>query len=299
MAFPTVFTNPRCLEHDAGPGHPESPDRLRVVLARLAKERAFPVLDAGPAPLEAVARVHPAPYLDRLARIAARGGGILDADTVMSAASWNAALAAAGAALAAVRHAHGGHGHAFAAIRPPGHHALAAQAMGFCLLANAVIAAREAQALGRQRILIVDWDVHHGNGTQALVEQDPAIRFVSLHQWPAYPGTGAASERGVGNIFNLPRPAGLPPERYVTDLLDGVHLATDRWQPDLIIVSAGYDSLMGDPLGGFTLEPPHYAELATAIRERCPATSIVGILEGGYVPERVADGVLATLGALI
>jgi acetoin utilization deacetylase AcuC-like enzyme len=162
-----------------------------------------------------------------------------------------------------------------------------------------VIAAREAQALGRERVLIVDWDVHHGNGTQALVEQDPAIRFVSLHQWPAYPGTGAASERGVGNIFNLPRPAGLPPQRYVTDLLDGVHLATDRWQPDLIIVSAGYDSLMGDPLGGFTLEPPHYAELATAIRERCPATPIVGILEGGYVPERLADGVLATLGALI
>jgi acetoin utilization deacetylase AcuC-like enzyme len=299
MAFPTVFTSPSCLEHDAGPGHPESPERLRVLLARLVKERAFPVLEAPPAPLEAVARVHPASYLDRLARIAARGGGVLDADTVMSAGSWDAALAAAGAALAAVRHAHGGNGTAFAAIRPPGHHALAERAMGFCLLANAVIAAREAQALGRERILIVDWDVHHGNGTQALVEQDPAIRFVSLHQWPAYPGTGAASERGVGNIFNLPRLAGLPPERYVTDLLDGVQLATDRWQPDLIIVSAGYDSLAGDPLGGFTLEPPHFAELATAIRERCPGAPIVGILEGGYWPERVADGVLATLGALI
>jgi acetoin utilization deacetylase AcuC-like enzyme len=299
MALPAVFTNPLCLEHDSGPGHPESPERLRVLLGRLAKERAFPVLDAPPATLEVVGRVHPAPYLDRLARIAARGGGILDPDTSMCAASWDAALAAAGAAVAAVHHAHAGNGAAFAAIRPPGHHALGARAMGFCLLANAVIAAREAQALGRTRVLIVDWDVHHGNGTQALVQQDPSIRLVSLHQWPAYPGTGAATERGVGNIFNLPRLAGLPPERYVTDLLDGVHLATDRWQPDLILVSAGYDSLMGDPLGGFTLEPPHFAELATAIRERCPAAAIVGILEGGYVPERVADGVLATLGALI
>ena len=299
MALPTVFTSPRCLEHDAGPGHPESPERLRVLLARLARERAFPVIEAAPASLEVVRRVHPDSHLDRLARMAARGGGILDPDTSMSAASWDAALGAAGAAVAAVHHAHGGLGAAFAAVRPPGHHALADRAMGFCLLANVVIAAREAQSLGRARILIVDWDVHHGNGTQSLVEQDPSTRFVSLHQWPAYPGTGAATERGVGNIFNLPRMAGLPPERYVMDLLDGVQLATDRWQPDLILISAGYDSLIGDPLGGFTLEPPHFAELATAVRERCPTSPIVGVLEGGYIPERLADGVLATLGALI
>jgi acetoin utilization deacetylase AcuC-like enzyme len=216
----------------------------------------------------------------------------------MNSASWEAALGAAGAALAAVSHAHETGSAAFAAIRPPGHHALRSHAMGFCLLANVVIAARHAQALGRERVLIVDWDVHHGNGTQALVEADPTIRFVSMHQWPAYPGTGLESERGVGNVFNVPRPAGLLPERYVSDLRRAIHQATDRWLPDLLLISAGYDSMAGDPLGGFTLEPQHYAELVTAVRERAPAAPIAGVLEGGYVPARVADGVMATLKAL-
>ena len=224
---------------------------------------------------------------------------MLDSDTVTDEFSWDAALAAAGAALAAVRHSALGHGNSFAAIRPPGHHALATHAMGFCLLANAVIAAREAQALGRERILIVDWDVHHGNGTQALVERDPSIRFVSLHQWPWYPGTGAASERGVGNVFNVPRPSGLPPGRYVGDLEDAFGEALRDWSPDLLLISAGYDSLLGDPLGGFTLEPEHYARLTRTLRARCPQAPIVAVLEGGYVPERVADGVVATLQALI
>ena len=171
--------------------------------------------------------------------------------------------------------------------------------MGFCLLGNAVIAAREAQALGRRQVLIVDWDVHHGNGTQALVERDPSIRFVSLHQWPLYPGTGAASERGVGNVFNVPRAPGLPPERYVADLLAAVGQALINWSPDFLILSAGYDSMRGDPLGGFTLEPEHYAQMVGELRARCPDTPIVGLLEGGYAPELVADGVLATLQALI
>lgn len=171
--------------------------------------------------------------------------------------------------------------------------------MGFCLLANAVIAAREAQALGREQVLIVDWDVHHGNGTQALIERDPSVRFVSLHQWPHYPGTGAAAERGVGNVFNLPRPAGLPAEQYVGDLEQGIASALAGWQPDLILISAGYDSMRGDPLGGFTLEPPHYADLVRFLRGRCAGVPIVGLLEGGYVPERIAAGVLATLGAMV
>jgi acetoin utilization deacetylase AcuC-like enzyme len=173
-----------------------------------------------------------------------------------------------------------------------------AQAMGFCLLANVVIAARHAQALGRERILVIDWDVHHGNGTQSLVETDPSIRFVSLHEWPAYPGTGAATERGVGNVFNLPRRAGLPASRYVADLREGVHLATEDWRPDLLLISAGYDSMAGDPLGGFTLEPPDYATVVNSIRERWPDAPIALVLEGGYAPARVADGVMATLKAL-
>jgi acetoin utilization deacetylase AcuC-like enzyme len=192
-----------------------------------------------------------------------------------------------------------GHGHAFAAIRPPGHHALAARAMGFCFLANAVIAAREAQVLGRKRILIVDWDVHHGNGTQSLVERDASIRYVSLHEWPAYPGTGAAIERGVGNVFNVPRAAGLAPERYVADLTEAILAATDGWQPDLVLISAGYDAMSGDPLGGFTLEPGHYGALMETLLARCPGQPVVGLLEGGYNPSRLADGVIATLRALI
>ena len=217
---------------------------------------------------------------------------------MLSAESWKAALGAVGACLAAVSHVHEHGGAAFAAVRPPGHHALAAHAMGFCLLANAVIAARHAQSLGRERILIVDWDVHHGNGTQALVENDPTIRFVSMHESPAYPGTGAESDRGVGNVFNVPRPAGLPPARYVDDLGHAIEAATDGWLPSLVIVSAGYDSMAGDPLGGFTLEPAHYGEILTAIRGRCPGAPIALLLEGGYAPARVADAVMATLKAL-
>ncbi len=224
---------------------------------------------------------------------------MLDYDTFVNRASWTAALGAVGATLAAVAYSHDGRGDAFAAIRPPGHHALPQRAMGFCLLANAVIAAREAQALGRARVLIVDWDVHHGNGTQALVERDPTIRFVSMHQWPLYPGTGAASERGVGNIFNVPRPPGLPPERYLADLAAAVEAATDGWAPDVVIISAGYDSMAGDPLGGFTLEPADYPDLVGRIRERCRGAPIVALLEGGYAPARVAEGVIATLEALI
>jgi len=253
-------------------------------------------LAAPPAPIR---RVHAPSYLDVLHTLSERGGGIIDADTVMGKATWDAALFAAGAALTAVRHAVSGHGHAFAAIRPPGHHALAARAMGFCFLANAVIAAREAQVLGRRRILIVDWDVHHGNGTQSLVERDPSIRYVSLHESPAYPGTGAAIEKGVGNVFNVPRPAGLPAERYIADLEEALLAATDGWQPDLVLISAGYDAMLGDPLGGFTLEPEHYAELVEALLARCPGRPVVGLLEGGYDPGRLADGVVATLRALI
>jgi acetoin utilization deacetylase AcuC-like enzyme len=229
---------------------------------------------------------------------AGQGGGVLDPDTIMSAGSWTAAVSGAGAVLAALEYALSDAGHAFAAVRPPGHHALADRAMGFCLLGNVVIAAREAQARGRRRVLIVDWDVHHGNGTQALVEHDAEIRFVSLHQWPLYPGTGAVGERGVGNVWNVPRAAGLPPERYVEDLWTGIEQATAGWSPDLVLVSAGYDSMLGDPLGGFTLEPEHYGIWMTRIRERVPGTPIVGALEGGYAPERVAEGVVATLRAL-
>jgi len=260
-------------------------------------EARHPVHLADAAPEEPLRAVHPQAYLNRLRQTAEQGGGALDPDTVLNRHSWEAALGSAGASLAALQSALEGQP-AFAAVRPPGHHALAGQAMGFCLLANAVIVAREGQRRGRGRVLIVDWDVHHGNGTQALVERDPTIRYVSLHQWPAYPGTGHRSERGVGNVFNVPMGPGQPPEAYVAGLWEAVVRATEGWMPDLVVISAGFDAMAGDPLGGFTLEAHHFADLSSRLRDRLPAAALVSLLEGGYVPARLAEAVVAHLDAL-
>jgi acetoin utilization deacetylase AcuC-like enzyme len=294
----SIFTHPDCLRHDPGPDHPETPERLRAILARIEREPDASIVQAEPAGRGDLLAVHRDEYLRTVEGLSARGGGVLFLDTTLNGASWSAALGAAGAAIAAVLHAHEGRGHGFAAVRPPGHHALASKGMGFCLVNNAMVAARKAQQLGRERVLIVDWDVHHGNGTQALMEHDPTIRYVSLHQWPWYPGTGAAEERGVGNVFNVPRGPGLPPELYVGDLWAAITAATTDWRPQIVLVSAGFDAMRGDPLGGFTLEPPHYADLTRRMRERWPDVPIVGLLEGGYVPSRLAEGVAAHVRAL-
>jgi acetoin utilization deacetylase AcuC-like enzyme len=293
-----VFTHPDCLKHDPGPDHPETPARLRAILDRLQGERNVEVIEARPVGREPLLAVHQDGYLRGVEALSARGGGALFLDTVLNGHSWAAVLGATGAVVAAVDHATGDHGHAFAAVRPPGHHALAAKGMGFCLVNNAVVATRHAQASRRERVLIIDWDVHHGNGTQALVETDASVRYVSLHQYPWYPGTGAADERGVGNIFNVPRGPGKPPSLYVGDLWAAIVAATTDWTPDLVLVSAGFDAMAGDPLGGFTLEPEHYTDLTTRLRDRLPSTPIVGLLEGGYVPARIAAGVAAHLHAL-
>lgn len=293
-----VYTHPSCLEHDPGPDHPETPDRLRAVLHRLRSDPGVVVREAQPAARSALLAVHPEPYLSSLEAMSARGGGVLFLDTILNRHSWSAVLGAGGAVLAAVDHALAENSCAFAAIRPPGHHALAARGMGFCLVNHVVVAARHAQGTGRGQVLIIDWDVHHGNGTQALVETDASVRYVSLHQHPWYPGTGAASERGVGNIFNVPRGPGKPPALYVADLWAAIVAATTGWKPDLVLLSAGFDAMAGDPLGGFTLEPEHYTDLTRRLRERLPHIPVVGLLEGGYVPARVAEGVAAHLRGL-
>jgi acetoin utilization deacetylase AcuC-like enzyme len=288
----TVVWHPACRLHDAGAGHPERPERIDTVLSALRAPELTPLVqwcEAEPASPAALARVHPAAYLEALERIAQRGGGAIDPDTVLGPLSWASVVAAAGVALTAVECALD-RGTAFGATRPPGHHALAARAMGFCFVNNVVVAARHAQALGRERVLIVDWDVHHGNGTQALIQDDPTIRFVSLHQSPWYPGTGAAAERGVGNVFNVPRPPGLPRATYVQDLLAAVDDALTGWAPELVLVSAGFDSLAGDPLGGFTLLPEDIARWTSALRERVPTVPIAGVLEGGYALDLLAAG---------
>ena len=295
-----VVWNPACRHHYAGAGHPERPQRFEAVLEALrrpelaAQVRWVQAPAATRAPLE---RVHPAGYIETLEGLAARGGGALDADTFMGPRSWESVLASAGVALAAVEEGMK-HGRAFGITRPPGHHALAERAMGFCFLNNVVLAARHAQALGCARVLIVDWDVHHGNGTQALVERDPSVRFVSMHQYPWYPGTGAAEERGVGNVFNIPRPGGLPRAIYARDFLAGVDAALERWSPDILLISAGFDSLAGDPLGEFTLEPEDITHWTQRLRERMGTRPIVGVLEGGYRLDLLAAGVVAHVAAL-
>ena len=298
--MPAVVWHPACRLHDAGTGHPERPERVDAVVNALrAPELASAVrwIEATPADRAALERVHPARYLDRLDALDARGGGALDADTILGPRSWEAARAAAGVALGAVE-AGLAHGAAFGVTRPPGHHALAERAMGFCFVNNVVLAARHAQTRGCGQVLIVDWDVHHGNGTQALMEGDPTIRFVSLHQYPWYPGTGAVHERGVGNVFNVPRSPGLPRATYVRDLLAAVDEALAEWRPDVVLVSAGFDSLAGDPLGGFTLEPPDIAEWTVALRRRAGDAPLVALLEGGYRLDGLAAGAAACVRAL-
>jgi acetoin utilization deacetylase AcuC-like enzyme len=251
-----------------------------------------------------IALAHDRAYIESVHAIVQKGGGRLDADTVTSEGSWDAATACAGALLDAVDMAVDGRAtRSFCAVRPPGHHALRDRAMGFCLFGSVAIAAHYArQRHAHERVLIVDWDVHHGNGTQALVEHDKGIHFISMHQWPWYPGTGAAEDRGPhDNVWNVPMKAGLPATQYRDALLRAVDAATKGFTPDLVLISAGFDSLKGDPLGGFTLEQKDFVALTTELvsraRQWCGGR-VVSALEGGYAPEQVARASVAHMRAL-
>jgi acetoin utilization deacetylase AcuC-like enzyme len=288
-----------CGRHDTGWSHPEHVGRLRAITRALRNHpELFGKLDhieGRHATPDELALVHDPAYVRQVEEIARSGGGRLDADTLESEGSWHAATAAAGCGLDAVDMALDGRAvRSFSAVRPPGHHALRNRAMGFCLFGSVALAARYARTHhGLERVLIVDWDVHHGNGTQALVEDDAGIHFVSMHQWPWYPGTGAATERGAnGNLWNIPMAAGLPPEEYVSALQRGVEAAASGFTPDLVLISAGFDSLRGDPLGGFTLENAHVAELTRFIVDRANdwcGGRVVSVLEGGYAPDQVGE----------
>ena len=303
-----------CGRHDTGWQHPEHVGRLRAVLRAVGRDpdlfAALEHREARHATPDELALAHDPAYVARVRALAEAGGGRFDADTVASAGSWDAAAAGCGAVLDGVDFVYGpadapnasGVRRAFAAVRPPGHHALRGSAMGFCLFGNVAVAALYARARhGARRVLVLDWDVHHGNGTQALVEHEPDVRFVSMHQWPWYPGTGAAEDRGPhASVWNVPMPAGLPAARYAEAFERAVDAATRAWVPDLVLVSAGFDSLAGDPLGGFTLELDDVDRLTRAVAARADAWCggrLVSALEGGYAPERLGDAAAAHLRA--
>ena len=297
-----------CGRHDTGWGHPEHVGRLRAVTRALRNDPGlFETVDhveGRHATIDEIALVHDRAYIASIEEIAAQGGGRLDPDTVVSEGSYAAATAGAGCVLDAVDRAMtGANLRSFCAVRPPGHHALRDRGMGFCLFGNVAIGAHYArQRYNAERILIIDWDVHHGNGTQALVEDDPDIRFVSMHQWPWYPGTGAADDRGPHRtIWNVPMPPALSPGDYIDALQRAIDTATQGFVPDLIFISAGFDSLASDPLGGFTLQIDHFESLTRSIVKRAEAFCggrVVSALEGGYAPDRVAAACVAHLDAL-
>ncbi|MBI1182042.1 MAG: histone deacetylase family protein [Alphaproteobacteria bacterium] len=282
-----------CLYHDTSPGHPESPDRLRAVMDALeaAEFGALVREDAPTATDEQLLRAHPQEVLSMIAgavdESALEGYCHIDADTVVSPGSFLAARRAAGAVCHAVGAvALGEAGNAFCAVRPPGHHAESRRPMGFCLFNNIVIGALEARAVhGLRRVAVVDFDVHHGNGTQELFAADPDLFYASTHQSPLYPGTGMASETGVGNILNLPLGAGSGGEALRRALAKEIFPALEAFGPDLLMISAGFDGHRNDPLAGLAFDEDDFESatdmLCEAAQRLCEGR-VVSTLEGGY-----------------
>lgn len=312
MARTGFVYHPDYLQHDMGAGHPESPARLRAITDRLQASglwgRLTQIAPAA-APDEWITQVHAPAYLQHLKDRAPKSGRVsLDADTAMSPGSLSAAYLAAGGALQAVD-ALMAHqvDNAFCAVRPPGHHAEEDRAMGFCLFNNVAIAARYAQRRhGLQRILIVDWDVHHGNGTQNTFYDDPSVLFFSTHQYPHYPGTGRATEEGRGQgqgyTINVPMSAGAGDEEY-QEIFDKVLIpAADAFRPDLVIVSAGFDAHRDDPLAGMGLTEDGYSALSRLVldiaRRHCGGR-LLSSLEGGYNLEALSASVERHVQALL
>jgi len=296
-----LISHPSFLEHDTGDFHPERPDRLRAVTAALAEEEfaSLTRLVAPPATIEQLTRVHPQAYVDAILGIRPPPGELVhvDADTVMSAGSANAARHAAGAVVAAVDGVLAGRARtAFAAVRPPGHHATPDVPGGFCLFNNAAIGALHARAAyGIRRIALIDFDVHHGQGTQAVVESDPDLFYASSHQYPLYPGTGSLRERGIaGNVVNVPLPAGSGSIEFRAAWSDRLLPALDGFAPELVIVSAGFDAHRHDPLAQLDVETADFVWLTQellAIADRHAGGRLVSVLEGGYDLAALAESV--------
>ena len=304
-----LITHPACLEHDVGAWHPECPDRLRAVLRTLEGEGFADLLrEAAPlATLDQLARAHSPEYVEAILAIRPAPGETLalDADTLMGAGSAEAALRAAGGAVAGVDAAMEGWARAvFVATRPPGHHAEPARAMGFCLFNNVAVAAHHARARwGKRRVAVVDFDVHHGNGTQAMFAADPDLFYGSSHQYPCYPGTGRPSDRGVANnVVNAPLPPGSDGQAFRAAWREVILPALDDFAPEFLIVSAGFDAHRADPLAQLRVEVVDFAWLTAelvGIAARHADGRIVSVLEGGYDLDALAASAAGHVRALM
>jgi len=305
---PTLLLHhPKFLEHETPHGHPERPDRLRAIDRILEHER-FQSLErdlATPANDEQIARVHPTSYIQHIRASAPEDGlARIDADTAMSPGTLDAALLGAGAACTAVDEVMSGKvSNAFCAIRPPGHHAEKSTAMGFCFFNNAGVAARQAQAVhGAERVAIVDFDVHHGNGTQDIFWDDPSVFYGSTHQMPLYPGTGALTETGAGNIYNAPLSAGADGEVFKEAARTRILQPLKDFRPDLVIISAGFDAHVRDPLAELRLTEADFSWITyhlMEIADQCCHGRVVSVLEGGYDLEGLARSAAAHVMALM
>jgi acetoin utilization deacetylase AcuC-like enzyme len=305
-----LYSSSRFLDHQTG-GHPESPARLVAVTCHLAASE----LDRKcrrplwkPVSAARLARVHSPKYTEKVRQFAAHGGGHIEADTVMGEESFGTALFAAGAVCDAVERTLAGEDRqAVCLVRPPGHHALPDAAMGFCLFNSVAIAARMAtEELEVDRVLIVDWDVHHGNGTQKTFWEDPRVGFLSIHRWPFYPGTGRADEtgsgRGLGTIRNLPVEMGIPRKDYLKLFTRELSDFAAVIKPQLVLVSAGFDSHSADPIGSLGLETEDFVDLTAAVCQIAATHAggrVVSVLEGGYNPPILAECVEAHLRELL
>src|SRR4051812_18475191 len=304
MAAPVLLTHDSSLRHDPGP-HPERAARI-VGLERELEERGGLGWERRASPeveMEALLAVHPEEHVRFVRELCAGGGGMIDADTSVSPDSYEAALHGAGGAVEAARLVLDGEAPcAFSAHRPPGHHAEPSRAMGFCLFSSIAVAARWAIDSGRvERVLILDWDVHHGNGTEAVFHETDDVLFASIHEWPLYPGTGPASDvgsgRGEGYTVNLPVPAGSGDAAWVSLVMHVVGPLARAYEPGLVLVSAGYDAHAEDPLAGCRVSDAGFAAMAAAVRMFAAdvGAPVAAVLEGGYAVDALARGVCETL----
>ena len=308
MAVP-IYSDDACLAHSAGSAHPERPERISAILRRLRGRRAdsgIGFMTARPASIDSLVAVHDRVYLSALEATETAPFTVFDADTTANQHTWRAARAAAGAAVAAVDQAVADPtARPFVVARPPGHHAEADRAMGFCFVNTAAVAAAHAHAVGIERVAIVDWDVHHGNGTERIFADRADVLYVSLHQYPHYPGTGARTDRGsgagLGYTVNVPLPAGSGEREYRDAFAELLPVLTD-YAPQILIVSAGFDADSRDPLASMEIGPAAYRWMTERLADCAIASAggrIVHVLEGGYDLSALADGVDAVVGALL